>query len=237
MAEKDLWAAYQRSGTLAARNELVLHYQPILLGAARAVAAKLPRHVELSELVAMGTVGLIEAVERFDPEAGFQFATFAMWRVRGSILDGMRTLDGASRSQRRRTRELGDIADSLSQLQRRTITPEEAAEIIGCHRGVGSASFPRTVSWEDLPGEVPAVFGHEERTDLELLISETKLLNASERTAVYLSFFCDHSLAEIGALLGVTESRACQVRKAALAKLRKAVEQGERSHVFLEAVK
>ena len=83
----------------------------------------------------------------------------------------------------------------------------------------------------------PAVFGHEERTDLELLISETKLLNASERTAVYLSFFCDHSLAEIGALLGVTESRACQVRKAALAKLRKAVEQGERSHVFLEAVK
>ena len=231
MSETDLWSAYERDRTRAARNALVLFYRPLVMQVARAVAGWLPKRLELDELVAMGTVGLIEAVERFDPHAGNRFPTFATWRVRGAILDGLRALDGASRSQRRRARELGEIAETLSQLHRRTVGLDEAAHIVGCDSPNVPLPAPQLVSWEDLLGQAPTVFGSEERTDLELLINDETLLNEAERRTLYLSYFADHSLAEIGALFGVTESRACQVRKAALAKLRTALEHGERRSV------
>ena len=237
LSETDLWAAYQRSRTRTARNALVLYYRPLVTSVARAAAGRLPRHLEFAELVAMGTVGLIEAVERFDPQTGYRFTTFATWRMRGAILDGLRALDGASRLQRRRARELGEIAEMLSQVQRRPVALDEAANIIGHNASRASTLVPQTVSWEELPGEIPTVFGSEERTDLELLVADETVLNESERTTVYLSYFADYSLAEIGALLGVTESRACQVRKSALAKLRTALDapsgtrRGERQRV------
>jgi RNA polymerase sigma factor for flagellar operon FliA len=152
------------------------------------------------------------------------------------MLDGIRALDGASRSQRRRDRELSDIAESLSQLQRRTVTVDEAADAIGCIAPIASVPAPRLVSWEVLPDQVPGVPGSEERTELELLITGGTLLNDMERTTLYLSYFGDFSLAEIGAHFGVTESRACQVRKAALAKLRTALERDERANVPAETV-
>ncbi len=224
MSETDLWTAYQRNRSRAARNDLVLHYRPLVASVARTVADRLPRHIEVAELIAMGTVGLIEAVERFEPETGNRFATFATWRVRGAMLDGLRSLDGAARSQRRRARELGQIAETLSQLHQRTVNLDEAAQLLGTP---GTEVSPRTLSWEDLPGEEPTVRGNEERTEIALLINDTTLLNASERTTLYMSYFADYTLAEIAGLLGFTESRACQVRKAALAKLRDALERGE----------
>jgi RNA polymerase sigma factor for flagellar operon FliA len=230
MSEADLWAAFQRSRTRAARNELVLHYRPLVNFTARKVLERLPQHVEFAELVAMGTVGLIEAVERFDPQTGNRFATFAIWRVRGAILDGLRSLDTASRSQRRRARDLGEIAETLSQAQRRTVTVDDAAATMGRYANKAAVPTPQLVSWDELPGHDPLVFGSEERTDLELLITDRTLLTQAERTTLYLSYFADHSLAEIGALLGVTESRACQLRKGALSKLRTALERNERQN-------
>jgi RNA polymerase sigma factor for flagellar operon FliA len=197
-----------------------------LVGAtAGSLADRLPRHVEVAELVAMGMVGLIEAVERFDPDTGNQFSTFATWRVRGAMLDGLRSLDGASRLQRRRARDLGTIAETLTQLHRRSVSIDEAAQIIDTPT---SAPAAQTVSWERLPGADPIAFGSEERTELELLVNDSALLNHAERTTLHLSYFADYSLAEIGGVLGVTESRACQIRKAALAKLRVALERAER---------
>ena len=236
MSETDLWAAYQRSRTRAARNELVLHYRPLVTFTARKVSERLPQHFEFAEVVAMGTVGLIEAVERFDPRTGNRFATFAIWRVRGAILDGLRSIDAASRSQRRRARDLGEIAETLSQLQRRTVTADDAAATMGRYAGKPALPTPQLVSWDELPGHDPVVYSTEERTDLELLITDRSLLSESERKTLYLSYFADHSLAEIGALLGVTESRACQVRKAAIVKLRTALELNGRNKRHNESV-
>jgi RNA polymerase sigma factor for flagellar operon FliA len=228
MSQTDLWATYHRSRDRGARNDLVVYYQPLVRSVARNVANGLPRHVEFEDLLAMGFVGLIEAVERFNPDYGHRFATFATWRVRGAMLDGMRSLDGASRAQRRQARELAQIAETLSQMQKRTVQMDEAAQFFGNVASVPPAL--QTISWEELATELPIMFAREERIEIELLLSDNKLLSASERSTLYLSYFGDYSLAEIGALLGVTESRACQVRKSALAKLRSALERGECQH-------
>jgi RNA polymerase sigma factor for flagellar operon FliA len=228
MSEMDLWDAYHRSRDRAARNDLVVYYQPLVRSIARNVANGLPRHIEFEDLLAMGFVGLIEAVERFNPDYGHCFATFATWRVRGAMLDGMRSLDGASRAQRRQARELSQIAETLSQMQKRTVNMDEAAQFFGTVGCVPPAM--QTVSWEELATELPIMFAREERIEIELLLGDKKLLTASERSTLYLSYFADYSLAEIGALLGVTESRVCQVRKSALAKLRTALERGERQN-------
>jgi len=143
------------------------------------------------------------------------------------MLDGLRSLDGAARSQRRRARELGQIAETLSQLHQRTVNLDEAAQLLGTPGPNAPGPAPKTLSWEELPGQVPTVRGSEERTEIELLINDHTLLNVSERATLFLSYFADYTLAEIGDLLGVTESRACQVRKAALTKLRHALERGE----------
>jgi DNA-directed RNA polymerase specialized sigma subunit len=107
---------------------------------------------------------------------------------------------------------------------------------MGRYAGKPALPTPQLVSWDELPGHDPVVYSTEERTDLELLITDRSLLSESERKTLYLSYFADHSLAEIGALLGVTESRACQVRKAAIVKLRTALELNGRNKRHNESV-
>jgi RNA polymerase sigma factor for flagellar operon FliA len=223
MSESDLWDRYQRTRSTAARNELVLYFQHVVAYEARILASRLPQHVEAEELFAMGVVGLIEAVERFNPATGYQFVTFATWRVRGAMLDGLRSLDGASRLQRRRARELGQVADALTQLHQRQVSVDEAAHSIGTR----APALAQTVAMEDLPRDAPIVFGGEERTEVELLVNDETLLNDTERMTLRLSYFGDYSLREIGGILGVTESRVCQIRKTALTKLRAAIERDE----------
>ena len=109
------WRRYRRDGEREVRDQLVLAYSPIVKHVAGRIAARMPPHVDLADLVAYGLAGLIEAVERYDPARGVQFESFASLRIRGAIIDAMRSLDWVPRAVRDEARELERTsADLLS---------------------------------------------------------------------------------------------------------------------------
>src|SRR5580765_3519904 len=103
---RDLWRRYKDDGDASARERLVVAYSPMVKFVAGRLGAGLPSHVEGADLVSYGLVGLIGAIERFDPERGIKVETFAMTRIRGAIIDELRSLDWVPRSVRSRAREI-----------------------------------------------------------------------------------------------------------------------------------
>ena len=101
---RDLWRRYKEGGDDAARERLVVAYSPMVKFVAGRLGAGLPSHVEDADLSSYGLVGLIGAIERFEPERGIKFETFAMTRIRGAIIDELRSLDWVPRSVRARAR-------------------------------------------------------------------------------------------------------------------------------------
>src|ERR1700721_797702 len=113
------WRRYKEQGGGAARERLVVAYSPMVKFVAGRLGAGLPSHVEDADLISYGLVGLIGAIERFEPERGIKFETFAMTRIRGSIIDELRSLDWVPRSVRSRAREIEQAQAKLEhQLQR-----------------------------------------------------------------------------------------------------------------------
>src|SRR6201989_1444871 len=109
---RELWRRYKEQSDEAARERLGGAYSPMVKFVAGRLGAGLPSHVEDADLISYGLVGLIGAIERFDPERGIKFETFAMTRIRGSIIDELRSLDEVKRSVRSRGRE--ENADEVS---------------------------------------------------------------------------------------------------------------------------
>ncbi len=103
---RDLWRRYKDDGDEGARERLVVAYSPMVKFVAGRLGAGLPSHVEDADLISYGLVGLIGAIERFEPERGIKFETFAMTRIRGAIIDELRSLDWVPRSVRSRAREI-----------------------------------------------------------------------------------------------------------------------------------
>ncbi len=201
-------------------------------------AAKLPPSVEREDLYGAGVVGLIDAVERFDASRGIAFTTFAEMRVRGAILDNLRSLDWASRSTRRRAREVQKAFAEVEQELGRAATEEEVAEkmqipLVELHENL-----------RDMCGLTLANLDErDETTGLSLaeLISDTNVLQHEnlengqqrrllaraidklperERQVVALYYIEELNMKEIGACLGVTESRVSQLRTQAIVRLR-----------------
>ncbi len=102
----DLWAEFKTTGSTHARNQLVLHYSPLVKYVAGRMASGLPAHVEEADLISYGLVGLISAIERFDLEREIKFETYAITRIKGAIIDELRSLDWVPRSVRARAREI-----------------------------------------------------------------------------------------------------------------------------------
>ena len=103
---KDLWRRYRADGDERARERLVVAYSPLVKYVAGRMASGLPAHVEEADLISYGLVGLISAIQRFDPEREIKFETYAIPRVRGAIIDELRALDWVPRSVRARAREI-----------------------------------------------------------------------------------------------------------------------------------
>ena len=127
---RDLWRRYKEEGDLAARERLVVAYSPMVKFVAGRLGAGLPSHVDDADLISYGLMGLIGAIERFEPERGIKFETFAMTRIRGSIIDELRSLDWVPRSVRSRAREIEAAQTKLAhELQRAPTEAELAAEL------------------------------------------------------------------------------------------------------------
>ena len=128
---RELWRRYKRDGDSSARERLVVAYSPMVRFVAGRLGAGLPSHVEDADLISYGLMGLIGAIERFEPERGIKFETFAMTRIRGAIIDELRSLDWVPRSVRSRAREIEVAQSKLEHELQRAPTEYELAEKLG----------------------------------------------------------------------------------------------------------
>jgi len=218
------------------REAQVLRYAGLVRAVVQQLASGLPPHVPREDLESCGMLGLLEALDRYDPSQGVRFETFAWYRIRGAVLDYLRSLDPASRSDRHKARKLEQAHERLAASLGREPTREELAAEVGCSPQELLAELGRlhgylTASFEDLvrraaeTGE-PASreAGPEEAAERQELVAVLRrgleLLPERERLVVGLYYYEGLTLGEIGEILGLTESRVCQIHAQALLRLR-----------------
>lgn len=236
---------YSKAGMLAhesldqsERDRLITSHLPKVKYIADRIAAKLPPSVERDDLYGAGVVGLIDAVERFDPSRGIAFTTFAEMRVRGAILDNLRALDWASRSTRRRAREVQAVYAQIEQENARPATEEEVAErlkitLAELHetlqdiRGLSITNLDErdeetglSISEMIADKSVSPLDELEESQRRKLLARSIDKLPERERKVIALYYLEELTMKEIGEVLGVTESRVSQLRAQAVLRLR-----------------
>lgn len=228
------WQAWHDSQEVTAREWLVVHYASLVKFVAGRLAAGLPKSVDTGDLVSAGVFGLMNAIDRFDPAQGNKFETYAIPRVRGAILDSLRSLDWVPRSVRSRSRSVQDAISKLEHELGRTPTDEEiAAEL--------SISIDELEKWlADIAAGSVGPLDHvamdnslaESDTHLEpgrameegelrdAMRSEISRLPEREQAVLILYYEDGLTLAEIGDALGVTESRISQIHTKAVLQLR-----------------
>lgn len=220
------------------RDYLITSHLPKVKYIADRIAAKLPPSVERDDLYGAGVVGLIDAVERYDASRGIAFTTFAEMRVRGAILDNLRALDWASRSTRRRAREVQAVYAEIEQEKGRPAEEEEVAErmkisLAELHetlqdiRGLSITNLDDRdeetgLSISDIVSDksVSALDRLEETQKRKLLAKAIDKLPERERQVIALYYLEELTMKEIGEVLGVTESRVSQLRSQAILRLR-----------------
>ena len=229
--------AYPQEGENA-REILIMTHLPKVKYIADRIAAKLPPSVERDDLYGAGVVGLIDAVERFDASRGIAFTTFAELRVRGAILDNLRSLDWASRTVRRRTREIQTVYAKLEQENGRAATESEVAarmkisvievrETLQDVRGLRITNLDERdeetgLGISDLISDTSiSPLQEVEKTEYRRLLAEAvNKLSERERQVIALYYLEELTMKEIGGVLGVTESRVSQLRTQAVVRLR-----------------
>jgi RNA polymerase sigma factor FliA len=236
-----LWQAFGERPTQELRDRLVLHYAPLVKYVAGRVGTGLPSHVEISDLIQSGIFGLVDAIEKFEPQRGLKFETYAMQRIRGAILDDLRAQDWVPRSVRSRARDVERALERLEAKLQRTATDAELAEelelsieelrelfaqlqmtsvvalddLIGA--GHAQASLAETLPDDRAEDPVAALVDRDSRRQLAEAVER---LSERDRVVVTLYYFENLTLAEIGKVLGVTESRVCQLHTRAVLRLR-----------------
>lgn len=242
-ATNRLWAQYKSTRDQHLRDQLLLHYSPLVKYVAGRVAVGLPQNVEHADLVSYGIFGLIDAVEKFDPERGYKFETYAIARIKGAILDELRSIDWVPRSVRAKARALEKAYAKLEGQLHRTPTDEEVAAELGLtdeqfQSLLSQLSFVGLVALDELlsvsgergesmtlgdtipdSGEGP-VGAYEVEEMRQLLAESINRMPEREKIVLTLYYYEGLTLAEIGQVLGVTESRVCQIHTKAVLQLR-----------------
>jgi RNA polymerase sigma factor for flagellar operon FliA len=237
------WLRFRRSGDRQVRDQLILAYSPIVKYAAGRIAAGMPAHVDVADLVSYGLGGLIDAVERFEPERGVRFETYAMQRIRGAIYDELRANDWVPRAVRTEAREIDDATAELTIRLQRLPTDAELAERLSLAPDQLDASLQRVADahmvaldqpWgltraegvqptllETLPdhGAVdPADSAHAQ--DLrDHIAAAIQRLPDREQVVLGLRYHQELTFIEIGDIIGVSESRVCQLHAKAVLQL------------------
>jgi len=230
---------YTARGTLD-RQAAIDQYGPMVRRVAAQMIAKLPANVEMDDLVQAGMIGLIDALTRYQADQGAQFETFAMQRIRGAMLDELREADWLPRSVRRNQRTIERAIHKLEQKLHRAPSENEVAAELGMpvtsyHQMLGDARGAQLIYLDEL-GNDDSEEGFLERHQLpeendpgmmlrddrfrEALIGAIEELPEREKMVMGMYYEQDLNLKEIGAVLGVTESRVSQLHSQAVARLR-----------------
>jgi RNA polymerase sigma factor for flagellar operon FliA len=241
---RDLWRRYKGTGDDRARERLVVAYSPLVKYVAGRMSSGLPAHVEEADLISYGLIGLINAIERFDLAREIKFETYAIPRIRGAIIDELRSLDWVPRSVRARAREIERANAKLeAKLQRAPSDEEMSAEL-----GISMEDFQESLiqisnstiaaldelwSVSDSSGDQVSLLDtlHDpEAPDPEKVLDATDLkdrvadaiarLPEREKLVIALYYYENLTLREIGEVLGVTESRISQLHTKAVLRLR-----------------
>ena len=231
---------YTAKGTLN-RDEQLRKYSPLVRRLAHHMIAKLPPSVELDDLIQVGMIGLTEAIARFEPSQGVQFETFASQRIRGAIIDVLRDGDWMSRGSRKSQKDIEGAVHRLQQKLHRPPMESEIAKELGMSLADYQALLAKVrgtqlVYLEDISGQGDDEDGFLDRhmgdheADPSSVLQDQRMRmalveaikNLPEREQQIMSMYYEHdmNLKEIAAVLGVTESRICQLHSQSIARLR-----------------
>jgi len=239
-----LWRRYKATGDEVLRERLILHYSPLVKYVAGRVSGGLPPNVDVGDCFSYGMFGLIDAIEKFEPERGVRFELYAMRRIRGAIMDELRALDWIPRSVRAKARALERAYAVLEIQLHRTPTDAEIADEMAVsvpelHQILSQLSLVNVLALDELlgassdrPGAVslgdtledaaaddPVAVVESQETQ-RLLAGAVTTLPEREQTVITLYYFEGLTLAEIGRVLGVSESRISQIHTKAMLALR-----------------
>ncbi|MGH9066904.1 MAG: RNA polymerase sigma factor WhiG [Acidimicrobiales bacterium] len=242
-AVEHLWQSYKATGSRAARDELIVRYKPLVQYVAGRVVAGLPHSVEQADLESYGVFGLIDAIEKFDPSRSIKFETYAIARVKGAIIDELRSIDWVPRSVRTKAKAVEQAYAKLEATLARAPSDAELATEMGIsgeelrHMFTqvsfsGLAALDETLSGpsdrperttlgdtlaDRNPGPMAVFEVEDSKQSLAMAINR---LGEREKLVLTLYYYEGLTQAEIGEVLGVTESRVCQIHTKAVGQLR-----------------
>ncbi|MBU1246895.1 FliA/WhiG family RNA polymerase sigma factor [Patescibacteria group bacterium] len=247
--ENQLWKHYKKTKDPKTRETFILEYAPLVRGVAGRVARSTPPNIEFDDLVSYGILGLIDAIEKYDPSQGIEFKAYAATRIKGSILDELCHMDWVPRSVRKRARKIEQAYMELEHRLSRPATDDELADYFG----VDEKKLAHLFFWARSPAQVSQVSmekdmnkenvaaGDEKITAEDtlrgpasetpdailergeakkLLIAAIERLPQREGEVLVLYYYKGLKIKEVGEVLGVSESRISQIHKKAIMRLR-----------------
>lgn len=238
-----LWGTFKATGDERARERLILQYSPLVKYVAGRVSVGLPATIEHADLVSYGMFGLIDAIGKFSLDKGVKFETYAITRIKGAIIDELRSIDWIPRSVRTKARDVeralarlelalkrtpteGELADELGVAVkdlRATLTQISMVSLVALDESFGGGDGDERQSLIDTLHDPNAASPESSYEDVEMKAMLGEAINRMserEKTVVVLYYFEGMTLAQIGEVLGVTESRVCQMHTKAVLGLR-----------------
>jgi RNA polymerase sigma factor for flagellar operon FliA len=241
--EGELWVEYRQNKDPKIRDAFIKQYAPLVKYVAGKVAVGMPHNVEFDDLVGFGAFGLLDAIDRFDPEKNVKFKTYAVPRIRGAIFDELRSIDWVPRSVRQKTKEVEETIGTLEAQLGRSATDQEIARALGMSEGEFLKTMMRISATSILSLNDVWFSGDEsdkvsigdsiespvslnpdviaEKNEVrQVIINSINELPDKEKKILVLYYYEDSTLKEIGQVMGITESRVSQLHTKAILRLR-----------------
>ncbi|MGG2199673.1 MULTISPECIES: FliA/WhiG family RNA polymerase sigma factor [Paenibacillus] len=251
LANIEMWKRWREEHDTVAKQTLIETYLPLVDYVSGRLSIGLPKNVSRDDLISYGVMGLIDAIEKFDYERGLQFETYASWRIRGAMIDGLRQGDWVPRSVREKAKKIEEAYQKLEQQYLRSVTDAEMSAYLQVSEGdfqqmVQDIAVTTVCSIDDPIRE------EEAETRLSLLIDEKaknpeskvkevylkdtlaqaiERLTEKERTVVSLFYYEELSLSEIAEVMSLSPSRISQLHSKAILRLRGSLSR-HKSHLF-----
>lgn len=241
MSVLDSWKAYKDHNDATAKDQLIIHYIDLVKIIAGKLYIQYNHNVEFEDLVSNGIIGLIDAVEKFDPSKNIKFETYANFRIRGAMIDQIRNLDWIPRSLRQKYKQLEEVHDRLSLNYSTEVTPKMVANELGITEDelsklYGEVTTFSVVSLEEKISEnanfsitnenidfIPEATVSKKETE-RILIERIDQLPERERMIISLYYYSELTYKEIADILQISESRISQLHTKAILKLREGIE-------------